>query len=54
MRRLSAQVKQLRNNPPPEYFLQLYFMGHKWWHPPNQKEQPEETLPESTLPEFED
>ena len=54
MRRLAAQAKNLKKNPPPESFLAAYFVGQGWWRP-QRMDAPDvlEELPESDLPEFE-
>ena len=55
IRRLKAQSKQLNENPPPEFFLSLYFQARKWWEPVQVKalEVSEPVEPQSSLPEYE-
>ena len=54
MRRLAAQAKNLKKNPPPESFLAAYFVGQGWWklQHADVPGAPVE-LPDSELPEFE-
>lgn len=58
MPRLSAQLAELGENPPPEFFLGLYFRANYGWTPfaPDrvvEETQEEPEIPAALLPEFE-
>lgn len=57
MPRLSAQLSELGENPPPEFFLGLYFQGREWWKPTTSDTivatTQQEEIPAAKLPEFE-
>jgi hypothetical protein len=48
-----VQEDELAEHPPAEEFLAAWFAAQGWWTPPGRAAR-DETLPPSSLPEFED
>lgn len=57
MRRRAAHLEELRQHPPPDFFLGAYFEAQGWWTPPHRDPEIPLSAPiiaAEQLPEFEE